>query len=245
MATIDQEYNRTIAIPGCYNMRDIGGYPAQAGKTRWRTVLRSASPHWMPTDSWPAFHELGFHTLIDLRMPGEAAQEHYRDLLQQDTAYCLMPLFDENHDKVNWSLGSLSELYCNMLEFCGEQFANVLRAIATTPAPMLVHCAVGKDRTGMVIALALAAVGVNPETIAADYALSNALLNPLTAAFVEEAQARGGDVEETRRAMESRYEVMIEVLEHIDTQYGGIGGYLTRIGFTDGDVAQLRQTLVQ
>ena len=225
-------------------MRDIGGYAAQNGTTRWRTVLRSASPHWMPADSWAAFHELGFHTLIDLRMPGEAAQEDYREFVGQGTAYCLMPLFDENHDRVGWSASSLSILYCNMLDFCGDQFASVLRTIAATPGQVLVHCAVGKDRTGMVIALALRAVGVDCETVAADYALSNALLDPLMTAFIEEAQARGDDIEETRRIMESRYEVMIEVLEYMDTQYGGIDGYLARIGLTHGDVAQLRQKLV-
>ena len=241
---IDEQYSRTIAIPGCHNMRDIGGYPAQGGTTRWRTLVRSASPHWMPADSWAAFHELGFHTLIDLRMPGEVAQENYRERLGPDVTYCLMPLFDENHERVGWWASSLSVLYCNMLEFCGDQFAGVLRAIAATPGQVLVHCAVGKDRTGMVVALALRAVGVANETVAGDYALSNALLSSLNAAFVEEVRARGDDTTETERIMESRYEVMIEVLEHLDMHYGGISAYLARIGLTDADVAQLQQKLI-
>ena len=110
--------------------------------------------------------------------------------------------------------------------------------------PALVQCYAGKDRTGMVVALILAAVGVPHETIAADYALSAACLGP---AFVDESRAwftaRGWTWEEYAHLCGSPAELMLDVLAGVDKRYGGVRNYLDSIGVRSGDIEVLRERL--
>ena len=236
---------RIIEIEGCYNLRDIGGYPADGGTTRWRTLLRSASPHRMPTESWDDLHQLGVSKLIDLRRTSEATRENYASALHSAMRYLSVPLFDDDqYQTVDRPSEDLPQLYQSLLAHCGANFATVLREIAAEPGPVMVHCAVGKDRTGMVIALALGAVGVNHATIADDYALSNALLNPLFDTFRAEVREEFGDLARLERFLESKREAMVDTLAHLDSTYGGVGGYFERIGLEADVIAALHRKLV-
>ena len=67
----------------------------------------------------------------------------------------------------------LETLYLRVLDIAGPEFVAVLDALAEPEAlPALVHCTAGKDRTGLVAALLLLVLGVDEETVAADYALT-------------------------------------------------------------------------
>lgn len=238
---------RIIEIEGCYNLRDIGGYPTrEGGTTRWGVLLRSASPHRMPRESWKPFAELGVRTLIDLRRPSEARREGYAEHVPLGMHYKAIPLFDdEQYWTVDTPADDLSQLYERILAYCGPQLNIALRTIAEDAGTTLVHCAVGKDRTGVVIALALGAAGVDAETIAEDYAHSAALLSPLVDSFRANVQAEGGDLERLERMLESRHEVMIQTLEHLENNYGGFGSYFERIALSGQTVEQLRRRLVE
>ena len=63
--------------------------------------------------------------------------------------------------------------YLGYLENRPEEVVGALRSIATAPGAAIVHCAAGKDRTGVVVALALTIAGVEPEVIVADYMATN------------------------------------------------------------------------
>jgi len=237
---------RLITIEGCYNLRDTGGYAARGGTTRWRTLLRSASPHLMPEASWGPLGALGLRTLIDLRRPSEAQREGYHTLVAPPMRYAPMPLFDDRERLVvDKPANNLGEFYRLALKHCGGQFRAVIQTIAEDPDPVLVHCAVGKDRTGMVIVLALGALGVAHETLAADYAMSNELLRPLEEPMRAKMRAQGADMERFERMMESRYEVMIDTLAHLDAEYGGFSGYMEQIGLAPATLEKLRQKLVE
>jgi protein-tyrosine phosphatase len=103
---------------------------------------------------------------------------------------------------------------------------------------VLVHCAVGRDRTGLIALLLLALVGVVAEDIAADYALSASGLAPLfkllgqqdPGPMIDEYLARGGT---------SVREVIIDTLVSLD-----IDAYLRAAGLGDGDLAALRARLL-
>ena len=239
------DITRVIDIDSCYNLRDTGGYPANGGTTRWRTLLRSASPHRMPAESWDGLHDLGVRTLIDLRRGSEATRESYAAALHSAMRYQSLPLFDDDqYETVDRPAYDLPQLYQRLLVHCGDKFATVLRTIASDPGPVLVHCAVGKDRTGMVIALALSAVGVAPATIADDYALSNALLDSLFGTFRVEVRDEFGDLDRLERFLESKRETMIDTLAHIDDEYGSVGSYLERIGLEADAITALHHKLV-
>src|SRR5690606_12982050 len=91
-----------------------------------------------------------------------------------------------------------------------------------------VHCAAGRDRTGLVVALLLSLAGVPDDLIAADYALSEERLRVPLGRHL----ATLDPVARDRIAELSRTEpdTMVAVLEHVRSRYGGVGPYLADAG---------------
>jgi protein-tyrosine phosphatase len=242
------EPSRLIEIEGCYNLRDVGGYITRdQRRTRWRTLLRSACLHRLTPNSWCALHEHGVRTLIDLRRTSEIGFDGYLVDAAVGLHYQHLPLFDDDlYEVVDKPARNLDKLYQLLLDNCGSQFSTILRAIAAQDsAPALVHCAVGKDRTGLTIALALGVAGVDHTTIADDYALSSALLEPLFEEFRAYALANGGDMQRLERMLVSEHDTMLRTLANLDLRYGGIDTYLARAGMTEAELAGLRVILVE
>jgi protein-tyrosine phosphatase len=124
-----------------------------------------------------------------------------------------------------------------------EQVLGALRSLATGgPGAAVVHCAAGKDRTGVVCALALAVAGVTPEAIVADYALTAQVID----AVVARLSATETYAEDMARPIEHhtpRAETMRRVLDIVDQRWGGPLGWLTRHGFGTDEQASLRARL--
>jgi protein tyrosine/serine phosphatase len=115
--------------------------------------------------------------------------------------------------------------------------------MAASPAPQLVHCRAGKDRTGVVVALLLANAGADRASIVADYAVSDEALTPLYEIWVSEA---GEDAEQARASMRrypTRPEAMEALFEHLDANYGGSWPYLQRSGLSELELASLASLL--
>ena len=72
-ATLIEEVSRHWPLEGTRNLRDLGGYPARAGTTRWHTLLRSDSLHRLPAASQRSLIDFGLQTVIDLRTEEENA----------------------------------------------------------------------------------------------------------------------------------------------------------------------------
>jgi protein-tyrosine phosphatase len=120
-----------------------------------------------------------------------------------------------------------------------------LRGIATAGGPALVHCAAGKDRTGVVVALALSVAGVRRDAIIADYAASaervGQVMARLGAAPVYAAAIDGRPVlEHVPRA-----ETMAAFLDQLDSRYGGTLAWLAGHGFGPDDARLLRAQLLE
>ena len=112
--------------------------------------------------------------------------------------------------------------------------------------PALVHCAAGKDRTGLTIALLLELVGVPREIISADYALSAECLGP---EYIAESQIwvtkQGRDWTLWAHLFESPPERMLKTLDYVDQQFGGLEAYLTTHGLDRAKLTRLRDLLVE
>jgi protein-tyrosine phosphatase len=119
-----------------------------------------------------------------------------------------------------------------------------LRLIADTDGATIVHCAAGKDRTGVVTALALAEVGVTREAIVDDYALTaeriDAILARLRASRTYADDLSNQPVDKHR----PRAATMQRLLDTLDESYGGAPGWLRAHGWTDDDAAALRKHLL-
>ncbi len=115
--------------------------------------------------------------------------------------------------------------------------------VATGEGSVLIHCHAGKDRTGLVVALLLAVAGVDPALIAHDYALSNHYLQPWYDAML--AQHADDPARQKRMLADfnTQPQLMLDVLAHLDTHYGGICGYLLAVGLAEPEIAQLRTRL--
>ena len=120
-----------------------------------------------------------------------------------------------------------------------------LRAIIDSDGAAVVHCAAGKDRTGVVVALALSVAGVPRERIVADYVATAERMEPLLARLKASDTYRADLDSRPDDSHRPRPETMRRFLAHLDEQYGGPLGWLATAGFGPDDVARLRSRLVR
>lgn len=237
---------RSISLDGSYNIRDVGGYSTQDGRyVRWRKLLRSDSLHALTPASQQSLRDHGLRTIIDLRRPSEAAAKPNVFASAQGLVYRNMPMFDDTTARtVDAPANTLEELYTRYIDMCQPQLYTIMSTIvAASAAPLLVHCAVGKDRTGLVIALTLGALGVADQTIADDYALSHALLRPLFE--LERPTVRAERLDRYELMIQSPRGAMEHVLGYLDQQYGGAGSYVAALGITPEQIEMLRANLLE
>ena len=131
--------------------------------------------------------DIGLTTVVDLRSTAELTAEgpaplqavdgvrhvHLPVLPEQGSATDMVAdvlLTRADTDRSRYPADPVTGHYLGYLEDRPDQVVAAVRTIASSEGPVLVHCAAGKDRTGVVVALALSAVGVRPEAIVADYA---------------------------------------------------------------------------
>jgi protein-tyrosine phosphatase len=167
--------DRHLVWDGCFNVRDLGGLPTMDGRLiRRGAIVRGDSANRLTAAGWSALRAHGVRTVVDLRDPDEYVADavpRAADLMTVE-----LPLEDRT-DAAFWQqwrhLSGTPLYYRAFLDRWPERFAAVFAAIAEAgPGGVLVHCAAGRDRTGLVTLLLLALLGVSPDEIAADYALS-------------------------------------------------------------------------
>jgi len=165
--------SRHIPFERLHNFRDLGGYTTDDGRAvRWSRLFRSDGLGKLAEDTqdWDAFLALGIHTVIDLRYPWEIEErgrvpEHpsltYRNLSIEHRPY------DQAALTPDVDLGPyLAARYAEVAEDGTKEIREALELIAAASAegaPLVFHCASGKDRTGLLAALVLSILGVPEE----------------------------------------------------------------------------------
>ena len=226
--------------PNCLNARDVGGLPtSDGGAIRLGALIRTDNHSRLTPEGIAAVEAYGVSRIIDLRRDREC--ESLPSPFACTPLYCHVAV-QNPADPDNESM-TLDEIYVTMLDLRPALFATALAAIADAPpGGVVVHCAGGKDRTGMVVAMALAIAGVEPETIAADYALTEARLASDSAAVLEGiADLRIREI--MRRLQPTPPQIILNTLAHLDTKYDGVAGYLESGGFTAAQSNALRSRL--
>ncbi|HCU96312.1 MAG TPA: hypothetical protein DHU96_27770 [Actinobacteria bacterium] len=109
----------------------------------------------------------------------------------------------------------------------------------------IVHCAAGKDRTGVVVALALSAVGVRQQAVIADYAASGDRLGPLLGRLRRSPTYSSDVNSKPARSQRPRPETMAAFLEQMDSRYSGAARWLTDHDFSQDDLRLLRAKLLR
>ncbi|MFJ4173949.1 tyrosine-protein phosphatase [Microbacterium sp. NPDC089696] len=231
-----------LHIEGVTNVRDVGGIPAAGGRIRSGVLLRSGQLSGATTAGADALRHAVAH-IVDLRDGEEVAAEPSGI---EGPATTHLPLFLGSVRSFFESDTSLDDLYLHLLEESGDRLVAAIRIIAAGEAT-LVHCTVGKDRTGVTVALALSAVGADREAIIADYALTESQLPPersrRIAAYLRSQHPEA--VHAVALATQSPAPVMRALLAAVDERWGSAGAYLRAQGMTDAELAALHATLVE
>jgi len=221
--------DRRLRWDNLLNARDVGGLPTARGRTPFGALVRSDSLRRLTADGQAAMLAYGVTTIVDLRSSRErvAAPSPLRD----HDGYRPLPFMDDASVGATSRYDTAAENYLDWMATHAARIPAILRAIADAPpGAVLVHCAAGKDRTGVVVALVLSVAGVDRDAIAEDYALSVWWNEGVRD---EDEIATGPDAAERqrdRRIYHPRPENMVAMLAELDRLHGGVDGYLGAIG---------------
>ena len=247
--TDHDHHSRRLDWEGCPNARDLGDLPTAGGlRTRRAAVVRSDSPNRLTDRGAQSLVDHGVRTIVDLRLPDEAAGFSYPFARPGDhgIGYVNISLIDPAATGSGPGPVPLADDYKGMLVRFQAQVADIVGAIADAPVGgVLIHCAAGKDRTGLIAALVLDLVGVPRDLVADDYALSGEYLRERTLAWVTAEPAERAAREATVARTTPTREVMLEVLAFLDERFGGTEPYLTQAGRSSEQLAKIRTRLLE
>ena len=172
--------DRLIDLYAVHNFRDVGGYPTRDGRsTVWRKVFRADGLYRLTPDDVEVLRPLELRTVIDLRTAEELSERGTFPLDQYPVEFHHLSIIDrtwdmsEAHDWTGEQAEFLRGKYHLMLQQGGHYLGEALRLMSIDAnAPVVFHCAAGKDRTGLLAALLLSGLGVDDEIVYADYAMS-------------------------------------------------------------------------
>ncbi|SFS38042.1 tyrosine-protein phosphatase [Saccharopolyspora flava] len=232
---------RVLDFDGLVNARDLGGLPAAGGRIRWGAVVRAENPAKLSATGWEGVWRHGVRTIIDLTCEHEAEP----DLAPRPAGMTTIRiLLDDPSDTEFWArwggAHSGTPLYYGpyLDRFPGLVAEAVGALIRAEPGGVLVHCGGGRDRTGLIVLVLLAALGVSAADIAEDYALSHRRRAELCAAAgLDDDTARIRAFLAEQGTTESR--ALDEVLTGRD-----FSDYLRAAGLGDEGIAALRARLL-
>jgi protein tyrosine/serine phosphatase len=251
-----------IDLEGAVNVRDLGGLPTEdGGETVAGRLLRSDNLQDLsPSDVATLVGEFGVTTVVDLRSTHELTAEGPAPLDAVDGVrhvhHPVLPERGESTDIVAAALLSRREQdesrypddpaaghYLGYLEDRPDQVVAALRSIAGSAGAALVHCAAGKDRTGVLVAVALTAVGVPAEVVVADYAATGERTEQILDRL-RRSPTYADDINRSdSRSHRPRPETMAAFLEQVDTRHGGVTAWLAGQGFGAEDLGLLTARL--
>ncbi|MDP9866502.1 MULTISPECIES: tyrosine-protein phosphatase [Streptosporangium] len=261
------DFTRWIDLEGAVNVRDLGGLATvDGGTTRFGRVFRSDNLQGLTgRDIQLLVGELKLRHVIDLRSGAEVSLEgpgpltavpevsiHHHTLFAEGGRHTDVEADTIDADRVlPWQERveeDLAELrvtgfYYAYLRDRPDSVLAALRAMAGGDGAAVVHCAAGKDRTGVVCALALEVAGATREAIVADYTATGERLESILARLRSSATYR--DDLDSRPADDHRPrpEYIEQFLQVIDDRFGGPLPWLASHGWTEADSQALRSRL--
>ena len=188
---------------------------------------------------------LGIRNVVDVRYPDEVQRLAHPLSSHPAVAYYNTPLADLVSP---WSepVGTLEEMYVYILDRNPSRMSATLQRFAASGFfPTVVSCTLGKDRTGLVMALLLAIAGVSREDIVYDYMLSDALTRDLRASIAARAISEGVDERIVREVTSVTSSAIEETLDHLETTYRGADGYARHVGLSPGQIRTIQEALVR
>lgn len=255
-------HNRIVALDGPLNFRDVGGYKNDQGQSvKWNKIYRSDS---LSSLSYKDKIKLAkLHVTVDCDLRSSYEKNSSPDDLWAGVKYVDVPIYSDN-PKENKSDNKLFRFFHHLPDlhdnFIGqiyqqtllnthsqEEFAKVFAELLILPEDqaLVYHCSAGKDRTGMMSAMILMALGVSDDTIARDYLLTNELY--------DFAVSRNLPSNDEISAMIAKMNVtqgegtaILGITQTIRQGWGSFDSFFRKeLGFSRSDLKQLRQMYLE
>jgi len=227
---VSAEPERLVSLEGSVNFRDLGGWRTPDGRrVRAGRLYRSDALHGLTgADVARLRDELGVRTLIDLRGSHEVAAEGCGPLAAPPVAYHHLPFFESRRgDPVQSESppSSLAEIYFQMLRVARAPIARALETLSASRGAAVFHCAAGKDRTGVLAAVVLGALGVRDEDIVEDYAWTRRALPRILERLRASESYRYVFTELPPETLHAEPATMTSFLERVRGEWGSLRDY--------------------
>ena len=276
---IDQQH-RVLPIDGVINFRDLGGYQTQGGEQfKYGLVYRSAQLSDLTAAGVKQVASLGVKSIMDLRFDDEilrfpsvkGAFPEAEFISWQD----LQPALNNSQNQPQPSIGkgswrdsldshdpeqvreAMRINYPQKLYSHRYIYKAMLMRLMDNNAPLLFHCAAGKDRTGVAAALILGLVGIGDDTIIEDYLVTAETTKGLLESFHAAGAATNAGEQDFHTTLASYPQHVIKpifdadpnyiitLLDYVNTEYGGFAEYAVKtLGFKSTDIDRLKVSLV-
>lgn len=249
----------SLELEAVHNLRDIGGVPGLDGRlVQEGRLFRSGTPDQMTDADRRTLRDLGITTMIDLRSEYEQGHSPYEwnrkvsaPVAHDHRVAGIFERFDAGtltSEELEdwWALTQVYEAPFDHLDAIRTVFRTLLES--KDDEAILLHCTGGKDRTGLVAALILEALGTPRDAIREDFLRTNTDVEELVerseefAAFMEKAKRSGLTPDALFSLTGVKTEWLDKLIGRIEERQGSVIGYLANdVGIGDEGVVELRQ----
>jgi protein-tyrosine phosphatase len=246
-----------VELDGACNVRDLGGLPTVDGRTtRSGVLLRSDNLQDLTPADVALLQGRGLRTVLDLRTSAEVEMTGPGPLRSTGTAHLFLDLiphgFDGRENLVERAIPderagehAMDHFYIDYVNHAPDEVARALRTIADPRSGgVVVHCAAGKDRTGVIVALALSLVGVRRDAVVADYARTDERIAAIRERLLATPLYHDDMERRTLESMRPHAGNMDRFLDRVDREFGGVHGLAMTIGVDEETVARLGRRLI-
>lgn len=242
-----------IVLSKPVNLRDLGGIPVAGGVVAQGFAIRSDDLSTIPAETAEELVGGGLRSVIDLRSRNEVQVTGRGPLLDQPVSYHHVPFMSSLGNPKLASLEpgqipDMSDFYPALFESAAAQIVSALAILAHAPGAVAFHCAAGRDRTGVLAAALLLALGADDDTIVAEYELTHpnteAIMTRLAPNMRQVMLAAGFDIDPAVRQAAQKPgtdDAMRVTLHRLRERHVDPLAPLVAAGLNDRLVGQLRE----
>lgn len=249
---------RMVPMEQVSNFRDIGGYQTINGRrVAWGKIYRAASLAHMSLGDQQRLSDMSVQLVCDMRTEEETSEDP--DQLPDGMPYLHLPA-QSNENRFfrvtrmllsqGYVANLLPDLYTRiMIDGNPQVFAEIFKRVAdANQLPLVIHCAAGKDRTGIAVGLILRVLGVPEDVVIADYTLSNYYFDyfrSISEKAIGQLSIIGVNESQFTPLLLANAEVLQATFDHIRGRYGSIDNYLKAVAGLDQETLdKVRENLL-